>query len=73
MVYIQKLILHGKHCNNGINFVGAAKTLNEIHKFGLQNYSNFKHVNKPNPIEWDFIPSSSLHMGGFWEVSVKSV
>lgn len=61
------------HCENGINFVGAEKTLNEMHNFVLKNYINFKHITIPDPIAWHFIPPSSPHLGGLWEASVKSV
>lgn len=37
-----------------------------MHKFVLQNYTNFKYINIPDLIKWHFI------LLGLWEASVKS-
>ena len=52
---------------NGTNFVGARRDLNELEKVveaGAQSY---------NSIEWLFIPPRSPNFGGLWETAVKSM
>ncbi|XP_026462759.1 uncharacterized protein LOC113365404 [Ctenocephalides felis] len=63
------------HSDNGTNFVGASRQLNELYKF-------FKlEINRKNIIEcvanmgitWKFIPSHAPHFGGLWESNIKSM
>lgn len=62
------------YSDNGTNFVGARKDLEQLANF-LKSDS-FQHVsdNLANQgIAWHFIPPRSPHMGGLWEINVKSV
>lgn len=63
--------------DNGTNFVGAARELEELYEFlkaseeekqqGVQTYLT------KQKIEWSFIPPIAPNFGGLWESAVKSV
>ncbi|XP_075162975.1 uncharacterized protein LOC142235599 [Haematobia irritans] len=60
--------------DNGINFVGAERTIKQ------EEYAQFiKSVSNDiaqkyacHGLQWSFIPSRAPHMGGLWEAAVKS-
>ena len=61
--------------DNGTNFVGADRELNELCQFLSQQniegtISDFCTARK---VEWRFIPERSPNFGGLWEASVKSM
>lgn len=61
--------------DNGTNFQGAHRKLDEMHKILLSDKRNsiiMDHLTKDN-ISWNFIPPASPHFGGLWEAGVKSV
>ncbi|XP_055842658.1 uncharacterized protein LOC129909610 [Episyrphus balteatus] len=63
------------YSDNGTNFQGARRCLNEMHKLVLSEAYNedvATSLAKDN-IAWHFIPPSSPHFGGLWEAGVKSV
>ncbi|XP_055907234.1 uncharacterized protein LOC129942362 [Eupeodes corollae] len=69
----------GKPCeiwsDNGTNFVGAKRLLNELYNhLCSQQHNNIviDHLSKDN-ISWKFIPPSSPHFGGLWESGVRSI
>ncbi|XP_018375478.1 PREDICTED: uncharacterized protein LOC108769147 [Trachymyrmex cornetzi] len=60
--------------DNGTNFVGTNKQLQELHKFYVQaqtqgQINQFLHEQQ---ISWNFIPPNAPHFGGLWEATVKS-
>ncbi|XP_055850362.1 uncharacterized protein LOC129914935 [Episyrphus balteatus] len=61
--------------DNGTNFHGANRCLNEMFQLLLSQQHNdiiIDHLSK-DKISWNFIPPSSPHFGGLWEAGVKSV
>lgn len=62
------------YSDNGTNFVGANKEIQELHKFLMSGNHNeiVKNHLAPKSIQWHFIPPRSPHMGGLWEAAVKS-
>ncbi|XP_055912928.1 uncharacterized protein LOC129946684 [Eupeodes corollae] len=61
--------------DNGTNFVGAKRLLNEMYNLLCSQQHNniiIDHLAKDN-VEWKFIPPSSPHFGGLWESGVRSV
>ncbi|KAI8116952.1 hypothetical protein CVS40_11069 [Lucilia cuprina] len=61
--------------DNATNFIGAANSLNEIHKL-FSEKEHCKNVDEfcaQKNIEWLNIPARSPHVGGLWEACVKSV
>ena len=57
--------------DNGTNFVGAEKELQEL----VQTFDQDKIVTKTTqkrPIEWKFNPPSASHFGGVFEILIKS-
>lgn len=63
------------YSDNGTNFQGARRCLNEMHKLVISEAYNeviAASLAKDN-VTWHFIPPSSPHFGGLWEAGVKSV
>lgn len=62
------------HSDNGTTFVGANRELREVFEFIRKKVDNSKlqQLFSENNIRWSFIPPRSPHMGGLWEVGVKS-
>ncbi|GFX85630.1 hypothetical protein TNCV_2470321 [Trichonephila clavipes] len=63
------------YSDNGTNFVGARRKLDEIRKLWLSLPTNEDisyHLSKSS-IDWHFIPPSSPHFGGIWESGIRSV
>ena len=62
------------HSDNGSNFKGAKKDLQELYKF-LQTTSTTSSVSQyllTQRVHWETIPERAPHFGGLWEASVKS-
>lgn len=63
------------YSDNGSNFIGAHRKLNEVYKLISQNNHNsiVAEFLANSEIQWHFIPPMSPHFGGLWEAAVKSV
>lgn len=62
------------YSDNGTNFVGASRHLNELGRF-LQNADTrdaILHQSTGQGIQWHFIPPGAPHFGGLWEAAIKS-
>ncbi|XP_039315197.1 uncharacterized protein LOC120359860 [Solenopsis invicta] len=62
------------YSDNGLNFVGAKRELNELYELFKtdslkQKIVDFMALEK---IKWHFIPPRAPHMGGIWEAAIKS-
>ncbi|UYV82438.1 hypothetical protein LAZ67_21002170, partial [Cordylochernes scorpioides] len=59
------------YSDNGTNFKGAAKFLNEqyalLHASEIQDYITYSEIN------WHFMPPHAPQFGGIWESNIKSV
>ncbi|UYV63753.1 hypothetical protein LAZ67_2005511 [Cordylochernes scorpioides] len=59
------------YSDNGINFKGVAKFLNEqyalLHASEIQDYITYSEIN------WHFMPPHAPHFGEIWESNIKSV
>lgn len=56
-------------CDNGRNFVAAAK---ELTNFLKHNEDSFIHFANQENIKFNFTPTYAPHFGGIWEAGVKS-
>ncbi|XP_075990125.1 uncharacterized protein LOC142985763 [Anticarsia gemmatalis] len=56
-------------CDNGRNFVAAAKEIGDFIKQNTEPISNFA---SQQGIKFNFIPAYAPHFGGIWEAGVKS-
>ncbi|XP_071056102.1 uncharacterized protein [Onthophagus taurus] len=61
------------YSDNGTNFVGANRELEELSKFLINNSNELTDMINACNINWSFIPPKSPHFGGIWEAGVKSV
>ncbi|XP_071051336.1 uncharacterized protein [Onthophagus taurus] len=61
------------YSDNGTNFVGANRELEELSKFLINNSNELTDMINACNINWSFIPPNSPHFGGIWEAGVKSV
>lgn len=63
------------YTDNGSNFLGARRCLNEMHKVLLSQTHNddVAVALAKDGISWHFIPPSAPHFGGLWEAGVRSV
>ncbi|XP_075148905.1 uncharacterized protein LOC142222579 [Haematobia irritans] len=61
--------------DNGRNFLGASRELNEMHKVILsQTHNEIVSASlAEDGIQWTFIPPFAPHWGGMWESAVRSV
>uniref|UniRef100_A0A2S2PTX9 Integrase catalytic domain-containing protein n=1 Tax=Schizaphis graminum TaxID=13262 RepID=A0A2S2PTX9_SCHGA len=61
--------------DNGTNFVGANKKLNDLSTLLLsaQHKARVQDALALQEITWKFIPPRSPHFGGLWEAAVKAV
>lgn len=62
-------------CDNGTNFVGARRQLNEFQKLFRQQQQQeiIARFATSIGVNFHFNPPSAPHMGGLWEAGVKSV
>ncbi|XP_062713874.1 uncharacterized protein LOC134290713 [Aedes albopictus] len=62
-------------CDNGTNFVGAQRTLNEFLQLFRSQQSRLDVAQRCSAegIQFFFIPPRSPHFGGIWEAAVKSL
>ncbi|KYN50081.1 Pro-Pol polyprotein, partial [Cyphomyrmex costatus] len=63
------------HSDNGSNFKGASRELQEFFKL-IRTASHQETIHNycmKQAIQWHFIPPYSPHMGGIWEAGIKSV
>ncbi|XP_055524492.1 uncharacterized protein LOC129718097 [Wyeomyia smithii] len=62
-------------CDNGKNFVGAKRELDELRKVFLTQRSQEQIVSEAadDGVEFKFIPPRSPNFGGLWEAAVKSM
>ncbi|XP_030767150.1 uncharacterized protein LOC115890927 [Sitophilus oryzae] len=62
------------YSDNGTNFRGAARELQQLYSFLSDKSVNEEILNflGQDKISWHFIPSNSPHMGGIWEAAIKS-
>jgi hypothetical protein len=63
------------YSDNATNFVGANNELIELKNFFENKQFKNQIMNQlvNMSIKWHFIPPRSPHMGGLWEINVKSV
>ncbi|GFT39889.1 integrase catalytic domain-containing protein [Trichonephila clavipes] len=63
------------YSDNGTNFVGARRKLDEIRKLWLSLPTNeaISYYLSKSSIDLHFIPPSSPHFGGIWESGIRSV
>ncbi|GFT46237.1 hypothetical protein TNCV_3126151 [Trichonephila clavipes] len=63
------------YSDNGTNFVGVRRKLDEIRKLWLSLPTNkaISYYLSKSSIDWHFIPPSSPHFGSIWESGVRSV
>jgi len=60
------------YSDNGSNFVGANRELNELGNFLMKEGTVISEAINDMGINWHFIPAYSPHFGGLWESGVKS-
>ncbi|XP_072766594.1 uncharacterized protein [Anoplolepis gracilipes] len=62
------------YSNNGTNFIGAAKELNELYELFTKKQTQLKlsEFFVEHRIEWRTIPPNAPHFGGIWEAAIKS-
>lgn len=60
--------------DNGTNFVGANRELEDLRKLFAQEDHQHKIIDATSNegIKWHFIPPRAPHFGGLWEATVKS-
>ncbi|XP_055910832.1 uncharacterized protein LOC129945200 [Eupeodes corollae] len=63
------------YSDNGTNFQGARRCLNEMQKLVVSQAHNEEIASRlaMDGTAWHFIPPSAPHFGGLWEAGVKSV
>ncbi|XP_018402066.1 PREDICTED: uncharacterized protein LOC108779199 [Cyphomyrmex costatus] len=60
------------YSDNGTNFVGANRELNDLAQFLLKEQTGLSECINDIGINWHFIPAYSPHFGGLWEAGIKS-
>ncbi|XP_018358471.1 PREDICTED: uncharacterized protein LOC108758159 [Trachymyrmex cornetzi] len=62
------------YSDNGTNFVGAARELNELHRMFTEEQVQRKLNDffSETRIQWQNIPPNAPHFGGLWEAAIKS-
>jgi hypothetical protein len=60
------------YSDNGTNFVGAARTLREVHAHLLTANEDIFTALAKQDTNWHFNPPSAPNFGGLWEAAVKS-
>lgn len=63
------------YSDNGLNFVGAKRTLSELYTLLTSKHFNteFAHVLSENRISWSLNTPAASHFGGNWEANIKSL
>ncbi|CAF4750793.1 unnamed protein product [Pieris macdunnoughi] len=63
------------YSDNGTNYVGAKRTLSELHDFLVSKHFNseFGHVLAETRIDWSLNTPAASHFGGNWETNIKSL
>lgn len=63
------------YSDNGTNFIGARRELNELHKLLLKTANNnlISESLAMDGTKWSLMPPSSPHFGGLHEAGVKSI
>ena len=63
------------HCDNGPNFVGARKELQQLYSFlaSSENDHIIRQFLLKQRVTWSHIPAASPHFGGLWESAVRSL
>jgi hypothetical protein len=76
---LRRFISRRGHCatilsDNGTNFVGANRELNELQALfqSTKNIEKIQNFLTDRKIQWRFNPPNSPHFGGLWEAAVKS-
>lgn len=59
------------YSDNGTNFVGARRELNELSNFLAKNQGTICEAGTSENVTFHFIPPRSPHFGGLWEAGVK--
>ncbi|XP_036341380.1 uncharacterized protein LOC118750755 [Rhagoletis pomonella] len=67
-------LCHHLYCDNGTNFVGARREMQEWKQmfFSQQQQHKISEFCAVKGIAWHHIPPRSPHFGGLWEAAVKS-
>ncbi|XP_071640851.1 uncharacterized protein [Temnothorax longispinosus] len=60
------------YSDNGTNFVGASRELQELYNFVKNNGAAIQDQLARQKIVWNFIPPRAPNFGGLWEAAVKS-
>lgn len=58
--------------DNATNFRGADIALRQLLRQAVLNWGRIEGVLAQEGIGWRFIPPTAPHLGGLWEVGVKS-
>ncbi|XP_059046900.1 uncharacterized protein LOC131842377 [Achroia grisella] len=63
------------YSDNGTNYIGAKRTLSELHAFLSSKHFNteFAHVLSENRLTWFLNTPAASHFGGNWETNIKSL
>lgn len=61
------------YSDNGSNFIGAQRELNELYRFLENSQDEFVRLCALEKITWHFIPPRSPNFGGLWESNIKSI
>ncbi len=57
--------------DNGSNFIGAAKEINDISSMLRKSKHSISVVESQHGVKWHFNPPRAPHFGGLWEAGVK--
>lgn len=63
------------YSDNGSNYIGAKRTLSELHEFLCSKYhkTDFGNMLAKHRIEWSLNVPAASHFGGNWEANIKSL
>lgn len=63
------------YSDNGSNYIGAKRTLSELHEFLCSKYhkTEFGNILAENRIDWSLNVPAASHFGGNWEANIKSL
>ena len=60
------------YSNNGTNFVGANRELNDLAQFLIKEQTSSECINDID-INWHFIPAYCPHFRDLWEAGIRSI